>query len=715
MVSLGLSQKNVVLVDSKGVVHHGRTDALDENKQRYSQETEARTLGDAVPGTDIFLGLSAPGTLTPEMLAQMAERPLVFAMANPEPEIRPELAKKIRPDCLIGTGRSDYPNQVNNSLCFPFIFRGALDVGATSINEEMKVAAVHALAQLAHAESSDVVATAYGEQTPAFGPDYLIPRAFDPRLIVNIAPAVAQAAMDTGVATRPLASLDDYRRQLERFVYRSGTTMQPVFAAAQASLQRVAYAEGEDKRVLHAAQVAVDEKTAFPIFIGREDVIQNAITQLGLRLKPGENCEIVNVLDIPEYQSIWKEYYDIAKRQGVSQQFAQEQVRTRPTLLGSMLLRRGEADALLCGMTGIYPNHLKYVKRVIGMRKGVNTLATMQMLILPGRQLFICDTNVNYDPTAEQIAEMTILAAEEVQRFGLTPSVALLSHSSFGSADTPTSLKMREALSLIVQRDPKLHVEGEMHGDVALSTDQRDREFPDSRLTVRRQPIDHAKHRRSQYFLQHLASHRRRRNLSRRDPVRSSQAGPHCLTLINDTPNRQHDRRRRGRCELVETVALNSVKGGWGRNVRFTNMEPPARLPAELEAEARGQGVPRQSRQSLGTRVKNGNALAAANLTPFEADGDSVDPLFVVLNHSRVQIQSLRDVVAANVDCRVKSTLRKNVDQHRQRQVFFPQRIFGIDAGVSGNRMTHDDRHHFQFNVIDDLVKQLRMFNFIFI
>ena len=482
LVSLGLPKENVVLVDSKGVVFAGRTETFDENKLRYANPTDARTLADAVPGKDIFLGLSAPGTLKPEMLQQMAEKPLVFAMANPEPEIRPELAKQIRPDCLIGTGRSDYPNQVNNSLCFPFIFRGALDVGATTINEAMKLAAVHALAELAHAESSDVVASAYGEQTPAFGPDYLIPRAFDPRLIINIAPAVAQAAMDTGVATRPLASLSDYRRRLERFVYQSGTTMQPVFDAAQQSLQRVAYAEGEDKRVLHAAQVAVDEKFAFPIFIGREEVIRKTITQLGLRLKPGDNCEIVNVLDIPDYQSIWKEYYDIAKRQGVSQQFAQEQVRTRPTLLGSMLLRRGEADALLCGMTGIYPNHLKYVKRVIGMRKGVNTLATMQMLILPGRQLFICDTNVNFDPTAEQIAEMTILAAEEVQRFGLTPSVALLSHSSFGSADTPTSLKMREALSLIIQRDPKLHVDGEMHGDVALSTDQREREFPDSRL-----------------------------------------------------------------------------------------------------------------------------------------------------------------------------------------------------------------------------------------
>lgn len=483
LVSLGLPKENVVLVDSKGVVFAGRTERVDENKLRYANPTEARTLADAVPGKDIFLGLSAPGTLKPEMLEQMADQPLVFAMANPEPEIRPELAKKIRPDCLIGTGRSDYPNQVNNSLCFPFIFRGALDVGATTINEQMKLAAVHALAELAHAESSDVVATAYGEQTPAFGPDYLIPRAFDPRLIINIAPAVAQAAMDTGVATRPRASMADYRRQLERFVYQSGTTMQPVFDAAQQSLQRVAYAEGEDKRVLHAAQVAVDENIAYPIFIGRSDVIEARIKQLGLRLNPGGNCQIIDPLDNPDYETVWREYYDVAKRQGVSQVFAQEQVRTRATLLGAMLLRRGEADALLCGTTGIYPNHLKYIKRVIGMRKGVNTLATMQMLILPDRQLFICDTNVNFDPTAEQIAEMTILAAEEVQRFGLTPSVALLSHSSFGSGNTPTAIKMRAALELITERDPKLSVEGEMHGDVALSTEQRDQEFPDSSLT----------------------------------------------------------------------------------------------------------------------------------------------------------------------------------------------------------------------------------------
>ncbi len=484
LVSLGLPKQNILLVDSKGVVYDGRSEQLEENKARYCQATEFRTLADAIPGSDIFLGLSTGGMLKPEMLQQMADQPLIFAMANPEPEIRPELAKQIRPDCLIGTGRSDYPNQVNNSLCFPFIFRGALDVGATTINEAMKQAAVLALAQLAHAEPSDEVASAYGEQTPVFGPDYLIPRAFDPRLIINIAPAVAQAAMDSGVATRPLQSMHEYRSQLKRFVFQSGTTMQPMFATAQQSPQRVAYAEGEDHRVLRAAQVAVDEGIAIPVLIGRTDLIRASIEQLGLRLDPGQNCEIVDVLEIANYEAIWMEYHELTKRQGVSRALAQERVRSRPTLHGAMLLRRGEIDALVCGTTGSYHKHLTYVQRVIGLRKGAGTFASMQMLILPDRQLFICDTNVNLDPNAEQIAEMTLLAAEEVQRFGLTASVALLSHSNFGSANTPSGQKMRDALELILQRNPTLSVEGEMHGDLALSTAIRDREFPDSRLTA---------------------------------------------------------------------------------------------------------------------------------------------------------------------------------------------------------------------------------------
>ena len=483
LVSLGLPVENILLTDSKGVVYIGR-EGVDENKARYAQDTDARTLADAIPGADIFLGLSAGGMLKPEMLQQMADQPLILAMANPEPEIRPELAKQVRPDCLIGTGRSDYPNQVNNSLCFPFIFRGALDVGATAINEAMKLAAVRALAELAQAEPSEVVALAYGEQTPAFGPDYLIPRAFDPRLITRIAPAVARAAMDSGVATRPIGDFNTYHRQLERFVYQSGTTMEPVFAAAKQSPKRVAYAEGEDERVLRAAQVAIDEGIAWPVLIGRADIINTRIDKLGLRLKPGVNCESVNVLDDPRYREVWSEYYQLAKRKGVSQALAKEEVRSRPTLIGAMLVRRGDADAMLCGTSGSYADHLKYVRTVIGLREGVKTFAAMQMLILPDRQLFVCDTHVNYDPTAEQIAEMTLLAAEEVRRFGLTPSVALLSHSSFGSSDAASAGKMRDALALILAQAPELTVEGEMHGDLALSKPMRDHEFPDSRLSV---------------------------------------------------------------------------------------------------------------------------------------------------------------------------------------------------------------------------------------
>jgi len=479
LVSLGLRKENITLIDSKGVIYEGRTERVDENKLRYARNTPHRTLTEAIPGADIFMGLSTGGMLTAEMVEQMADRPLILAMANPEPEIRPELAKRVRPDCLIGTGRSDYPNQVNNSLCFPFIFRGALDVGATTINEEMKQAAVIALAELAHAEPSDDVTTAYGEQSPMFGPDYLIPRAFDPRLIIQ---AVAQAAMDSGVATRPIADMEEYRQKLKRFVYQSGTSMQPLFAAAKELPQRIAYAEGDDERVLRAAQVVVDERIARPVLIGRLGVIEETIQKLGLRLQPGENCETVDTLNIPNYESLWNEYYELTKRQGVSKTLAQERIRSRPTLLGAMLLRRGETDALICGTTGSYTKHLTYVQRVIGLRKGAGVFASMQMLILPNRQLFICDTNVNLDPTAAEIAEMTLLAAEEVQRFGVEPSVALLSHSNFGSANTPSGQKMREAFGLVMERNPSLHVDGEMHGDLALSTAIRHREFPDSRL-----------------------------------------------------------------------------------------------------------------------------------------------------------------------------------------------------------------------------------------
>ena len=483
-VSLGLSRKNIFVVDSKGVVRKGRKEAMDPDKERYAQDTSAQSLGEIIGDADIFLGLSAAGVLTPEMVQKMADKPIILAMANPEPEIRPELAKQARPDCLIGTGRSDYPNQVNNSLCFPFIFRGALDCGASTINEAMKLAAVRALAELAQAEPSEIVALAYGEPTPAFGPDYLIPRAFDPRLITSLAPAVAKAAMESGIASRPIKDFDAYRNQLSRFVYQSGTMMAPVFAAAKRAPKRVVYAEGEDERILRAAQVAVDEALAWPVLVGRTDIMASRIAKLGLRLKLGENCEGVNVLDDPRYRDYWLDYYQLARRKGVSRAQAMEDMRSRPTLIGAMLVRRGDADAMLCGTSGSHPDHLKYIRNVIGMRAGVKTFAAMQVLILPGRQLFICDTHVNRDPDAEEIAEMTLLAAEEVRRFGLEPSVALLSHSSSGSSDAPSAQKMRDALALILDRAPDLAVEGEMRADSALSKAIRDNDFPDSRLTA---------------------------------------------------------------------------------------------------------------------------------------------------------------------------------------------------------------------------------------
>jgi malate dehydrogenase (oxaloacetate-decarboxylating)(NADP+) len=483
-VSLGLNRGNIFVADSKGVVYKGRKEQMDPDKERYAQDTKARTLDEIIGGADIFLGLSAGNVLTPAMVMKMADKPIILAMANPEPEIRPELAKEVRPDCLIGTGRSDYPNQVNNSLCFPFIFRGALDCGASTINEEMKLAAVRGLAELARAEPSEIVALAYGEQTPPFGPDYLIPRAFDPRLITNLAPAVAKAAMDSGVASRPIKDFDAYRDQLTRFVYQSGTPMEPVFAAAKRAPKRVVYAEGEDERVLRAAQAAVDEGLARPLLVGRAEVMAARIQKLGLRLRLGDNCDGVNMLDDPRYRDYGLAYYELMRRKGVSRAQAMDEMRSRPTLVGVMLVRRGDADAMLCGTRGDYADHLKHVRDVIGLRGSVQTLAAMQMLILPGRQLFICDTHVNRDPDADALAEMTLLAAEEVQRFGLKPSVALLSHSSFGGSSAPSAQKMRDALAIILAKAPGLAVEGEMRADAALSTAIRDAEFPDSRLAA---------------------------------------------------------------------------------------------------------------------------------------------------------------------------------------------------------------------------------------
>jgi malate dehydrogenase (oxaloacetate-decarboxylating)(NADP+) len=483
LVSLGMKRENIFAVDSKGVLYHGRA-GMDESKLAYARETSARTLADAMPGADIFMGLSGPGVLKPEMVKTMASQPIILAMANPTPEIMPEEALAVRPDAIIGTGRSDYPNQVNNVLCFPFIFRGALDVGATTINEQMKLATVHAIADLTHAEIPDEVARAYGAEGMRFGPEYLLPKPFDPRLIERIAPAVAQAAMSSGVASRPLADLDAYRARLRRFVYQSGSTMEPVFEAAKkAPAKRLIYCEGEEERVLRAAQVVVDEGIARPILIGRPDVIAMRIERYGLRLTAGRDFDTVNPLDDPRYRETWSGYYALARRKGVTRSLAQTEVRTRTTLIGAMLVHMGEADAMLCGTVGAYPDHLKYVRNVIGLKPGVNTFAAMQLLILPQRQLFICDTHVNPDPSAEQIAEMTLLAAEEVRSFGLVPSVALVSHSNFGSSDLPTARKMRAALDLILARKPNFVVDGEMQADAALSREVLENIMPDSALT----------------------------------------------------------------------------------------------------------------------------------------------------------------------------------------------------------------------------------------
>ena len=483
-VCLGLKRENILVSDAKGVVYLGRTEGMDPNKSRYARDTSARTLGEVIPGADIFLGLSAGGVLKPEMVKAMARDPIILAMANPTPEIMPEEALAVRPDAVIGTGRSDYPNQVNNVLCFPFIFRGALDTGATTINEDMKLAAVRAIAELTHAEIPEVVAQAYGASGLRFGRDYLIPKPFDPRLIEVVAPAVAQAAMDSGVATRPITDMPAYRQKLSQFVYQSSSSMQPLFAAAKRAPRRVVYAEGEDERVLRAAQVVVDEGLARPLLLGRPEVITQRITEFGLRLTPGKDCEIVNLLDSKVYGNAAEDYFHLRRRDGVSRTGARVEMRSRCTLLAAMLVRQGRADAMLCGTFGAFGEHLRHVRDVIGLRAGTQTLAAMQMLMLPGRQLFICDTHVNRDPSAEQVAEIALLAAEEVRRFGVTPSVALLSHSSFGGSDAASAVKMRQALALVKAKDSKLAIDGEMRGDAALSKSILDHEFPDSGLST---------------------------------------------------------------------------------------------------------------------------------------------------------------------------------------------------------------------------------------
>ena len=487
LIELGLPRKNVWVADIEGVVFQGRTKLMDEDKARFAQSTDARTLADLMTGADIFLGLSAGGVCTGEMVRSMAPDPLILALANPTPEILPEQVKAVRDDALIATGRSDYPNQVNNVLCFPFIFRGALDVGATTITREMEIAAVHAIAQLAQEETSDEVATAYGVSNLSFGPDCIIPKPFDPRLMLRIAPAVAQAAMRSGVATRPLADYDAYHAQLQQFVYHSGTFMKPIFAIAKKAhasggADRVVFAEGEDERVLRAVQVIVDESVARPILIGRPAVIERRLERFGLRMRAGTDLEIVNPESDPRYRQYCQTYHRMTERRGVTEQYARIEMRRRHTLIGAMLIHHGDADAMICGTYGTHGIHLRYLDQVLGRRAGAKVYAAMNILMLPGRQIALVDTHVNVDPSAEEIAEITINAAEELRRLGISPRAALLSHSNFGTSDAPSAAKMRRALDLIRDLAPQLEIDGEMHADCAVQAELRKSIMPHSTL-----------------------------------------------------------------------------------------------------------------------------------------------------------------------------------------------------------------------------------------
>lgn len=483
LVSMGMPKENITVVDSKGVIWAGREPNMEPNKAAFARDTSLRTLEEAVKDADIFLGCSAPGLLTPEMLNSMADKPIVLALANPEPEIRPEVAKATRPDCIIATGRSDYPNQVNNVLCFPFIFRGALDCGATEINEEMKMAAVHAIAELAHEEAYDAVGVENDDEL-SFGPDYIIPRPFDPRLITRVAPAVAKAAADSGVARRPITDMEAYRQKLLAMTYRSGTLMRPLFLQAKelGSLKRIAYADGEDERVLRAAQTVVDEKIAHPILIGRPNVIDMRIRRYGLRLQPGVNVEIVDPEDDYRFNETWQGYFKLKNRQGVTPDIAKALVRKHNTIIGAMLMRRGDVDGLICGVTTRFYTQLEHIKDIIGLAKDAKVFAAMNALILPTESIFICDTHVNENPTAEEVANMTLLAVKEVRRFGITPRVALLSHSNFGSRSTESSRKMAKARELILEVEPDLEIDGEMHADAALSDRIRFKANPETSL-----------------------------------------------------------------------------------------------------------------------------------------------------------------------------------------------------------------------------------------
>jgi malate dehydrogenase (oxaloacetate-decarboxylating)(NADP+) len=483
LVALGLKPENILAFDREGVLHTGRTD-LDPDKQRYARDTDKRTLAEIVAGADIFLGLSAGGILKPEMVATMAEQPIILALANPSPEIMPEDAKAVRPDCIMATGRSDYPNQVNNALCFPYLFRGALDVGATAINEAMKIACVRAIASLARREAGDL-ASAYGGEPPTFGPDYLIPRPFDPRLLVELSAAVAQAAMDSGVATRPIVDMDVYREKLGQFIYRTSLIMKPVYERARADRKRVAYAEGEEEVVLRAVQTVVDEKLAFPILIGRPEVIHARIERLGLRLREGTDFELTNINDDPRFNDYWQQYHALTERRGVTPAAAKNLMRSRHTLIAAMMVQRGEADALICGLVGRYHKKLGYLRSVFGLDPGVQCTSAMSAVINDRGAWFFVDTHVQCDPTAEQIAEATLQASYRLKLFGIEPKVALLSHSNYGSHDNPSAAKMRKVYQILRERYPKLEMDGEMQADTAWDEALRQRMFPHTTLTGR--------------------------------------------------------------------------------------------------------------------------------------------------------------------------------------------------------------------------------------
>jgi malate dehydrogenase (oxaloacetate-decarboxylating)(NADP+) len=484
LMKLGLPRENIWVTDLAGVVYKGRTELMDPDKQEFVQETRLRTLAEVIAGADVFLGLSAGGVLKPEMVKAMGPRPLIFALANPTPEIMPEDVQSVRDDAVMATGRTDYPNQVNNVLCFPYIFRGALDCGATTINDAMEVAAVHALAELAQAEQSDVVAAAYAGTKLSFGPEYLIPKPFDPRLMIRLAPAVARAAAESGVALRPIADMEAYRDKLQTFVYASGTTMKPIFTLAKRAVRkRVVFCEGEEERVLRAVQVVVDENLARPTLVGRPPIIAQRCEKFGLRLQPERDYDVVNTDHDHRYRDYWQTYHRLTERKGVTAQLAKIEMRRRLTLIGTMLLHKGEVDGMICGTWGQTTTHLTFVDQVIGKRAGVKTFAAMNGLILPGRQVFLVDTHVNADPSAEEVAEITVLAAEEMRRFGLQPKAALLSHSNFGSSSLPSAQKMRNALPLIREAAPWLEVDGEMHGDLALDAGDRMELMPRSTLS----------------------------------------------------------------------------------------------------------------------------------------------------------------------------------------------------------------------------------------